>query len=66
MSGRATLRVTPLDPPFPLNKYLFTDILPVRIHYIVVMIQWTGLAPWGFELPFPQIDLISELGPFPT
>jgi hypothetical protein len=27
--------------------------LPVRIHFIVVMIRWTGLAPWKFEFPFP-------------
>ena len=25
----------------------------VRIHVIIVMIRWTGLAPWEFELPFP-------------
>ena len=24
-----------------------------RIHYIIVMIGWTGLAPWEFEFPFP-------------
>jgi len=22
---------------------------PVRIHFIIVMIRWTGLAPWEFE-----------------
>ena len=26
--------------------------LLVRIHFIVVMIRWTGLAPWEFEFPF--------------
>ena len=25
----------------------------VRIHFIIVMIRWTGLAPWEFEFPFP-------------
>jgi len=25
----------------------------VRIHFIIVMIRWTGLAPWRFEFPFP-------------
>ena len=25
----------------------------VRIHFIIVMIWWTGLAPWEFEYPFP-------------
>ena len=28
------------------------DLL-VRIHFIIVMIRWTGLAPWEFEFPFP-------------
>ena len=27
--------------------------LLVRIHFIIVMIRWTGLAPWGFAFPFP-------------
>ena len=30
----------------------------VRIHCIIVMIRWTGLAPWEFEFPFPG-SLIS-------
>ena len=25
--------------------------LLVRIHFIIVMIRWTGLAPWEFEFP---------------
>ena len=24
-----------------------------RIHFIIVMIRWTGLAPWEFEFPLP-------------
>ena len=31
----------------------FVDNLLVRIHFISVMIQWTGLAPWEFESFFP-------------
>ena len=27
--------------------------LLVRIHFIIVMIRWTGLAPREFEFPFP-------------
>ena len=27
------------------------DNLLVRIHFIIVMIRWTGLAPWEFEFP---------------
>jgi len=29
------------------------DNLLVRVHFIVVIIRRTGLAPWEFELPFP-------------
>ena len=28
------------------------DNLLVRIHFVVVMIRWTGLAPWEFDFPF--------------
>ena len=31
----------------------FIDNLLVRIYSIIVMIEWTGLAPWEFEFPFP-------------
>ena len=31
----------------------FVENLLVRIHLIIVMIMWTGLAPWEFEFPFP-------------
>jgi len=34
------------------------DNLLVRIHYIIEMIKWTGLAPCEFEFPFPG-SLIS-------
>jgi len=29
------------------------DNLLLRIHFSIVMIRWTGLAPWEFESPFP-------------
>ena len=35
------------------ERQFFIDNLLVRIHFIIVMIRWTGLAPWGFEFPFP-------------
>ena len=35
------------------EREFFIDNLLVRIHYIIVMIRWTGLAPWEFESPFP-------------
>ena len=31
----------------------FIGNLLVRIHLIIVMIRWTGLAPWEFEFRFP-------------
>ena len=39
-------------------KDFFIDILLVRVHFIIVMIRWSGLAPWEFEFPFPG-SLIS-------
>jgi len=36
-----------------VTRELFIDNLLVRIHFIIAMIRWTGLAPWGFEFPFP-------------
>ena len=35
------------------ERELFIDNLLVRIHYIIVMSRWTGLAPLKFEFPFP-------------
>ena len=37
----------------PCQREFFIDNLLVRIHFIIVMIRWTGLAPWEFEYPFP-------------
>ena len=30
------------------EREFFIDNLLVRIHFIIVMIEWTGLAPWEF------------------
>jgi len=38
---------------FSLEREFFIDSLLVRIHFIIVMFRWTGLAPWEFEFPFP-------------
>jgi len=35
------------------EREFFIGNLLVRIHFIIVMIRWTGLAPWEFEFPFP-------------
>ena len=41
------------------ERDFFIDNLLVRIHLIIVMIRWTGLAaPWEFEFPSPG-SLIS-------
>ena len=35
-----------------IEKKFFIDNLLVRIHFIIVVIRRTGLAPWEFEFPF--------------
>ena len=32
------------------EREFFTDSILVRIHFIIVMISWTGLAPREFEV----------------
>ena len=34
------------------EREFFIDNLLVRIHFIIVMIMWTGLAPWECEFSF--------------
>jgi len=34
------------------DRDFFIDNLLVRIHFIIAMIRWTGLAPWEFEFLF--------------
>jgi len=34
------------------EREFFIDNLLVRIHFIIVMMRWTGLAPWEFKFPF--------------
>jgi len=40
------------------EREFFIANLLVRIHFVIVMIRWTGLAPREFEFPFPG-SLIS-------
>ena len=35
------------------ERDFFIDTLLVRIHFIIVMIGWTGLASWEFQSSFP-------------
>ena len=44
------------------EREIFIDNLLVRIHFIIEMIPWTGLAPWGFEFPFPGSLISTVLG----
>jgi len=42
------------DPPASSacrERKFFIDNLLVRIHFIIVMIRWTGLAPWELTVP---------------
>jgi len=34
------------------GRHFFVHNLLPQIHFIIVMIRWTGLAPWEFEFPF--------------
>ena len=36
----------------PEREFVIDNLL-VRNHFIIVMMRWTSLAPWGFEFPFP-------------
>jgi len=53
-SPRTELRVLrsswPVFPSSVRERELCIDNLLVRIHFNIVMIRWTGLAPWGFHL----------------
>ena len=40
----------------------FIVIILVRVHFIIVMIRWTGLAPWAFEFSFPGSLTSTFLG----
>ena len=46
------LRQAGARPTCVLGREFFIDNLLVRIHFIIVMITWTGLAPWEVEFPF--------------
>ena len=47
------------------ERDFFIDNLLVRIHFIIEMIRWTGLAPWEFEFPFPGSLTSTFLKPPP-
>jgi len=51
------------------EREFFIDNLLVRIHFIIVMIRWTGLASWEFEFgtgrlnPYRGTSLIRNSAP---
>ena len=42
-----------MQPGKMVEREFFIDKLLVRIHFITVMIRWTGLTPCEFEFRFP-------------
>ena len=46
-----------------LEREFFIHNLLVRIHFIVVMMRWTGLAPLEFEFSFPGSLTSTSLDP---
>ena len=42
-----------VEEPMPLQQPCRETSSLVRIHFIIVMIRWSGLAPWELEFPFP-------------
>ena len=56
----------PTHPTFePVEREFFIENLQVRIHFIIVMIRWTGIAPWDFEFPFPGSLTFTFLSSYP-
>ena len=45
-----------------IERVFSTNNLLVRIHLIIAMIRWTGIAPWEFEFPFPGSLTSTFLG----
>ena len=48
------------------SREFFIDNLLVRIHFIIVTIRWSGLAPWEFEFPFLGSLISTFLAHTPT
>ena len=44
-----------------MDDRFWIDNLLVRIHFIIEMMRWTGLAPWEFEFPFSRKPFIYLL-----
>ena len=44
------------------EREFFNDNLLARIYFIILMIRWTGLAPWEFGFHFPSSLTSTFLG----
>jgi len=42
------------------RREFFIDNLLVRIHFIIVMIRWTGLAPWSLSSGQAQVASMKD------
>ena len=51
MGERQYTPLVPTPEKISQQREFFIDNLLVRIHFIILMIRWTGLAPWEFEFP---------------
>ena len=45
------------------ERDFFIDNLLVRVHFIIVMIRWTGLAPWEFDAREDQREPLFQERP---
>ena len=48
------------------EREFFIDDLLVRIHFIIVMMRWAGLAPWEYEFPCQVTLHLSSYPGAPT
>ena len=62
-AGEDKVRLVSKDSdPLQREREFFSDNLLVRIHFIIEMIWWTGLAPRKFEFPVPGSPISTSLG----
>ena len=50
-----------IPPPAVASHSTLIDNLLVRIHFIIVMIRWTGLAPWEFKFRCVRRSALSRI-----
>ena len=51
--GDQTSEVHRAESKLKVEREMFIDNLLVRIHFIIVVMRWTGPAPWELEFTFP-------------